>query len=1018
MVQVWNDGPRPLSALTKTSDIPADPATSPSTTVAFRPASAKFLKFMHSKKKQSRSDPESISSSLTERTKHHLDRAKALIDFGRGDAENTDDVPAVSIRYTTNESITGQEKQKPMSLFARKKSLVKRFEERENFRMFHPVHLVSSEKITEERDSSPDTNDEKKEQRDDEDDVSTEVSTDLSSVHWDTQSVIHEQTRIRGILEDRLGAGYINRVREISSDTSTRSSYVVEAGEVHHDETMDNAPNEGESKREVRDSVEKVHENSVPAKELRLRPILEDMLLMSTKASKSQYFKDEETVQQETVIQEEVTSKEETGNQEEEEAGSHKETVEKKEIVDHEDTVDYDEADLKSRLSTHEKTSAPTNEEGRTVQFAPSQAASQNDGLAGEMIQQIEEPSIVQKDEQSVEIHDHSTEKSTQLVKLDLVSKDGTGTSSKYLEIAESMDCNTNTHPLFIQNSLSTYDYNLYDKYAAPQDEEPANQVTPEKLESDSHRREVIEEPAKLNTVEESHDDSSFKEEEVETPKKVHSKVLNQLCEIAENHTDLDSIADMVISETMYKDKLRATAKSPPPRDMTYTVDDSKPKVVADAVSISFANESRSFVSEASMSEDQSVAEESRTRPTFRSKFRSRSRSVSIDSRQQSRCSIEEDRSPERLARSLSPDRSLSAFEDDVSKRDQAENYLSLEMPPRPKTALPVSIQSKREWFKNFGHETRKKPVNVSSNMKQPSMSFESSVLFSVGTNEKPEVDEKSVESDNQSATQSVVSSLEDIVDPPEGKDPPGKITVDAKKSFKSIFRLNTRTSSIAGIRSRSLSHTNSRMSHQHSIEPRGRFHTIHEEYEEDEPASQRSIEPTALKFVESKDDASLEGLRVKPRRARSNFREPPTSIIQTMEESSPRQLTVVRSALTEPDMHFDNKSVNNQHKFNYSSKQTEPTSTILEESNPANDYHEDSSALSSTIETLEAENRDLKRQLASMMELLQETDASVAYLQEELRRSGSPEFSSRRERSMRRKPSRHSRHKVVRAAE
>jgi predicted RNase H-like nuclease (RuvC/YqgF family) len=77
--------------------------------------------------------------------------------------------------------------------------------------------------------------------------------------------------------------------------------------------------------------------------------------------------------------------------------------------------------------------------------------------------------------------------------------------------------------------------------------------------------------------------------------------------------------------------------------------------------------------------------------------------------------------------------------------------------------------------------------------------------------------------------------------------------------------------------------------------------------------------------------------------------------------------------------------------------------------------FTEDSTALSSTVETLEAENRNLKSQLASMMELLEETDASVAYLQEALKRDETSTSQPKTHRSKRKPTSyRRSRQKPV----
>lgn len=336
MVHASNDGSRLSLGMSIGSNSPDGMVAKPSTTVFSNPNSVnKFVKFMDSKKEEgNQPDPrEQESSTLAIRTKVHIMRVKRLIELGRRGSsatgstdsmscftsESTDHVSTedkarpesslfdrktigASNSYSTSEStdVSTECKARPKSLLARKNSLLKRFQDHDKFRNLPPVEIMKKSSPKEEercilgqeklttpsKPNTPNTNSQSES-------AETPVhanSFDVSriNIHWDTESVIKEQTKIRGILENRLGTAYVNRVRESRMEEEMNSASVSELEEVAtNSQSILDDLDESEIIEEDHSKLEEMSSGS-SNHELGLRQIFEEKRLKSLIAYKDE----------------------------------------------------------------------------------------------------------------------------------------------------------------------------------------------------------------------------------------------------------------------------------------------------------------------------------------------------------------------------------------------------------------------------------------------------------------------------------------------------------------------------------------------------------------------------------------------------------------------------------------------------------------------------------------------------------------------------------------------------------
>ena len=960
-----------------------------------RPKSEKFQQFIDNKKRM-KADPDGVSSSLSDRTKLHLSRAKKLVNSGRS---ITSEESTVRLSYTGTDSLTNnssESRPKHRTLLARKNSLVKRFEEREDNQIYEPISLpVEKENINRSEPTGNTRN------IDDNTHDDTEME-ETRSIHWDTKTVIQEQSRIRGILESRLGTGYINRPRETDPHR--------EAGATIFFLPKTEPP-------EITDSTEK------ELKEHNTTEIIEsesDSLEEDTRDSLSEDTEGEYTTLEDSLLEEDHST-----------LASSVTTLDNKV---HEEVTDHVESSPPENHNVSQAES-PTDSQSKT-----SENSVDTDRLrkaASRLRPVFEELRILStKSESRRKLHiEVSDDLSSEIeVKADPPSVCPSGEKS--------------TRSLAMQHSMSTYDLGSEDKYAAPCDEKSSAEgsgTSGDELKLESNIGEV----QSVNTLGDvKEDDRSSKPESEEQAQKsgdisIHTwdenVVVDDHRDIDNQGTDLDSIADMVISDKNQKKKLHASSRSFPQINnggtlslsndsqceiaVSNTRDDVSCMSKSTGVSSRVSNiaEGRQSIPRALSSKTSVKAHTKMQRSprSLQSRHTTRSHSVprgrssntsvraevnvlksqpdlhsrhsraqSVPRGRSSKVNVSSNRRMQKSPpgvrhsrRSMSPARSRSSnnslhsrhlfrrndsFEsvprepENEKKQRLLKNAAptiqlkpstlknTLSVPPRPTTAVYNSTRNgAREWFRNNGHEN----YENESIKSEPSLSFESAGL---NTLESETFDNKSLSNTNGCA------SFEECRDPPEGNDPPGKMRVGSKKTRPSFLRNVSK-------------HLSRQMS---------------------PPSSRYSKQPTIREDEESNND-DLESLRVKPLKTEPRdpvdiAHEDQSTKLEMRSHSSEDIIEINRSV--EQREPVECEEIVNQVEWQPEKRArsgrlgyTEPPTTIFETENSM-----DSSILSSTIETLEAENLDLKRQLASMMELLEETDASVAYLQEALKRGQS----------------------------
>lgn len=289
-------------------------------------------------------------------------------------------------------------------------------------------------------------------------------------------------------------------------------------------------------------------------------------------------------------------------------------------------------------------------------------------------------------------------------------------------------------------------------------------------------------------------------------------------------------------------------------------------------------------------------------------------------------------------------------------------------LPGRKKASRSSTLEKKRDWFKANGHTPMQR--NEENAFNTFSYSHETSRLSAV--NEDVQFDDRS------SYSSSNDKSFENSLDPPQGNDPPGKSSMKEMKKEESVFKTVPRPVSALSSRVSFLQSFDTTETRQHDDRQRSLdlmpLHT--------KPYHQSNH---SLKIT----DDDLESLRVKPMNGKQG-----DTVVTSKEDPPPQVQTGDRIFHISSVDHIENDRSDDQREPDESSVskvearyhssspeiRMEPPSKIM-----GSDQSIDS-ALSSTIETLEAENHDLKRQLAAMMLLLEKSDASVASLQEALR--------------------------------
>jgi len=1015
----------------------------PSTAASPRPKSDKFLKFMDDKRDTTRinTDPDGVCSSLSLRTKVHLDRAKKLLDHSRFDKVSEEELDDPTVSLSSGSTEKEEEEEKPMSLIARKNSLVKRFAQRENFRILSPkkktLPLASksdnSELIqakttmnTENSDDSSPTSSQVQvrctsgERFSKLDEEPTICDFDMMSVHWDTQTVVQEQTRIRTVLESRLGVGYNQSINKqnFEIDQKAKSAFFIE--EINQEEYQANDTNEeetvaltdcqttnsveekntasseskaGSKKKSKKDKEKKTKRKSSEdgsesgkisneqKQELKiisnLRPIFKEWKKTSTRAPSSGRCNNDDVVFNDTP--QEILS-----------SGS--------KFIDTANCIPSSAMD--PPLNSYD-----SNEKIPDSLWIQKSLSTTHDDFG------FGSHGNYDKYAAALELDDESQQKEDDEVS----NGDSRGTNQRNNSFSTS-------NVKSIQEIKPSRSSRKHDKHASPQNVAPQNVVQFNEVEpsrssrkhdkhispqtvahfnesepscsSRKHDKHVRTQNAShFNEIESSYSSKKYDNnyspgsvglfKESETPRKTdpfvqhlgssHATSFHETDGVsppsdqAINESNSDTVSAMEKKGITYQNKLRATSRSPPPAFLQAVSKDSRSKVSA----------SKSFITTSSRTLSYSEDRHSRSH----SLPRSVSGSASFHSEESPQSS---------RARSVSPPRPHAVYERSSGRRHLFHRHGSYEVlsdehdttqdivdpptqddkslgrppsppvnhrktsniPIRPKTAVASHNLKQRLWIPEIN-------PGVANDFKKISNSFESTGLNTL--------DEHELDPDNKSI-------YEECRDPPEGKDPPGKLRVERNKDTPVLIPATPRASSRASSRSRPSV----------QLSPSSRPSPI----PSSRPLSQVSCQPST----------------------RPPSRQSCQSLHQQFHEPA-GQVTPFR---TNADYEYNNRSrrsvnpVRNGH--------TKDSRRSLDP-----DYDNvisDTSPLSSSMETLEAENHDLKRQLSSMIQLLEESDASVANLQETIKRGESSSSRSILRRRYAKSGSRGSHRTLFRAAE